>query len=95
MGGHDMTPLENLLALEVEFHRRLRAESPGPGDTRALHTSYALQSGYERLIHQVGRVTVGDLETLVERFLLAADPRDVHAARDSIRRVLRLPGIEE
>jgi hypothetical protein len=95
MGGRDMAPVERLFALEVEFHRRLRAEAPGSGDARALHTSYALQSGYERLIHQVGRVTVGDLETLVERFLLAADPRDVLAARDSIGRLLGLPGIEE
>jgi hypothetical protein len=92
-GGRAMGPLERLFAPEVVFHRRLRAEATGSGDSRALHTSYALQSGYEQLIRQSGRAAAGDLETLVERFLLAADPRDVLAARDSILKVLGLPGL--
>jgi hypothetical protein len=90
-----MGPLERLLAPEVEFHRRLRAEAPDPGDACALHTSYALQSGYEPLLRQLGRVTAPDIDTVLERFLLAADPRDVLAARDSIERLLGHPGIEE
>jgi hypothetical protein len=32
-----MSPLEKLYRLEIEFHRRLRTEAPGPADTRALH----------------------------------------------------------
>jgi hypothetical protein len=94
LGAHHMAPLERLFALEVESHRRLRAEAPGPGDARALHTSYALQSGYEQLLRQIGRITGRDLEMVLERFLLAADPRDVLAARDSIQRLVGLPGIE-
>ena len=45
-----MTPLERLFLLEVEFHRRLRTQAPGTADASSLHTSYALQSGYEPLI---------------------------------------------
>ena len=50
-----MSPLEQLFALEVEFHRRLRTEAPGTGDAAATHTSYALQSGYEQLLQRVGQ----------------------------------------
>jgi hypothetical protein len=90
-----MALLERLFALEVEFHRRLRAQAPSPGDVRALHTSYALQSGYEHLLREVGRVSERDLEAVLERFLLVSDPRDVLAARDAIRGLLGLPGIED
>jgi hypothetical protein len=42
-----MSPLEQLFALEVEFHRRLRTEAPGTDDAATIHTSFALQSAYE------------------------------------------------
>jgi hypothetical protein len=90
-----MAALERLFALEVEFHRRLRTESSGSCDARALHTSYALQSGYERLLGEVGRVAERDLEAVLERFLLVSDPRDVLAARNAIRRLLGLLGIDQ
>jgi hypothetical protein len=85
-----MSPLERLFALEVEFHRKLRCETPGTPDAAALHTSYALQSGYEPLLRRTGRVTAQDLSRLAERFTLTGDPRDVLAARDSLARLLGL-----
>jgi len=51
-------------------------------------TSYALQTGYEQLIWATGTVTSQDIETLPERFMLAADTRDLLAARDSLKQVL-------
>ena len=51
-----MSPLEQLFRLEIEFHHRLRTLAPGSGDASSLHTSYALQSGYEHLIRAVGPV---------------------------------------
>ena len=83
-----MPPLEKLFRLEIEFHRRLRTQVPGTADTRALHTSYALQSGYEPLMRAVGTVTAQDVERLHARLTLAGDARDVLAARDSLEELL-------
>jgi hypothetical protein len=83
-----MAPLEQLFALEVEFHRRLRCEAPGTGDVSSLHTSYALQVGYEPLLQRIGRVTIQEIERLSQRHALAGDARDVLAARDSLIRLL-------
>lgn len=86
-----MSPLETLFRLEIEFHRRLRTQAPGNEDSRALHTSYALQAGYEPLIRSIGTVTAQDVDRLRARLALAGDPRDVLAARDSLKDVLGLP----
>jgi hypothetical protein len=83
-----MPPLERLFRLEIEFHRRLRTQAPGNVDVGALHTSYALQAAYEPLIGAAGTVTAGDLDRLHARLAQASDPRDVLAARDSLRRLL-------
>jgi hypothetical protein len=83
-----MAPLEQLFRLEIEFHRRLRTQAPGQGDVRALHTSYALQAGYESLIRTAGSVTVQDVERLHARLGMVGDPRDVLAARDSLIQLL-------
>jgi hypothetical protein len=86
-----MPPLEMLFRLEIEFHRQLRAAAAGGDagiDAGSLHTSYALQSGYEQLIPAVGTVTVGQIEQLHERFTLGGDTRDLLAARDSLRQLL-------
>ncbi len=85
-----MPPLEQLFALEVEFHRRLRTSAPGTGDAATIHTSYALQSGYELLLRRVGRVTEAEVEALRERLLMAGDARDVLSARDSLMKILGL-----
>ncbi len=76
-----MSPREQLFALEVEFHRRLRTGAPGTGDVSAIHTSYALQSGYEPLLKWVGSVTEAEVEAVQERLLKAGDARDVLSAR--------------
>src|SRR4051794_21816301 len=46
-GGLLMAPLDQLFALEIEYQRKLRCDAPGKQDATALHTSYALQAGYE------------------------------------------------
>lgn len=86
-----MTPLEQLFRLEIEFHRRLRTEAPGTGDARSLHTSYALQAGYEPLLAATGRMTGPELKALKDRMLMAGDARDVMAASDSLRNLLGIP----
>ena len=88
-----MSPLEKLFCLEIEFHRRLRTDAHQPADRCGLHTSYALQSGYDQLIRTLDPATARDVETLRERLALAADARDILAARDSLKQVLgiRLP----
>lgn len=83
-----MPPLEKLFRLEIEYHRRLRTQAPGTADARALHTSYALQSGYEALIGAAGPVTAGEIDRLRERLVLAGDPRDVLAACASLGELL-------
>jgi hypothetical protein len=83
-----MAPLERCFVLEVEFHRRLRSIAAVADDAAALHTSYALQSGYESLLRSIGRVTAQDIERLAARSALAGDARDVLAARDSLARLL-------
>jgi hypothetical protein len=85
-----MAPLEQLFALEIEYHRKLRCDAPGTHPTAALHTSYALQCGYEQLLKRIGRVTAQDIERMSERHALAGDARDVLAARDSLIRLLGL-----
>ncbi len=90
-----MAPLEECFALEVEFHRRLRAvTTASAADAAALHTSYALQGGYERLLRATGRVTVQEIERLAQRYMLSGDSRDVLGARDSLACLLGLRPFE-
>jgi hypothetical protein len=89
-----MSPLEQLFRLEIEFNCRLRVQAPGTGDTASLHTSCALQSGYETLLRNIGTVSLQDIETMRERLTLAGDVRDLLAARDSLRQLLRLSLID-
>ncbi len=83
-----MPPLERLFLLEIEFHRRLRTQAPRTADPGGLHTSYALQSGYEPLIRASGTVTGHDIELIKQRHFLTADTRDLLAARDSLTQLL-------
>jgi hypothetical protein len=85
-----MRPLEKLFLLEVEFYRRLRTVAPGTPDSSGVHTSYALQCGYEPIIREVGSATGHDIEQLRHRLLRADDARDILAARDSIERLLMI-----
>jgi hypothetical protein len=86
-----VTPLEQLFLLEVEFHRRLRTEAPGTTDPGGLHTSYALQNGYEPLLRAARGATGRNVEAVRARHGLSGDPRDVLAARDSVKRLLGVP----
>ena len=79
-----MPPLERLFRLEVEFHRRLRSEANEPPDAGGVHTSYALQAGYEPLLRSIGGVAAADVEALAGKLAPAGDARDVLRARDSI-----------
>jgi len=85
-----VSPLEKLFRLEIEFHRRVRAAGPGTIDAGSLHTSFALQTGYELLIPAIGAVTATDIDRLRQRLFLIADPRDILAARDFLMRVLTI-----
>jgi hypothetical protein len=86
-----MTSLEQLFALEVEFHRRLRCEAAGKQDVAALHAAYAQKSGYKPLIAQLsGCTTFDDIERLRAKHDIAGDVRDVLAARDSVTCLLGL-----
>jgi hypothetical protein len=83
-----MSSLEKLFRLEVEFHRRVRALPPGVVDSPSLHTSYALQTGYERLIRETDRVTARDLESLRERFGRSGHAQDLLDACKSLSQLL-------
>jgi hypothetical protein len=83
-----MSPLEQLFRLEVVFHRRMRTLALGAGETIGLHTSYALQTGYDQLIGDIGVVTEHEIEQLRERLMLAADSRDVLTACEAVKLVL-------
>lgn len=88
-----MTPLEQLFRREVEFHRLMR-EAAEPHGAEAAHTSFAIQHGYEGLIRGVGPTTGRAIETLSAKLMLAGDLRDVHAARDSVKRLLGISLLE-
>jgi hypothetical protein len=90
IGRLAVAPLERLFALEVEFHGKLRREALGNADIAAVHTSYALQSGYEPLLRSIGRVTAQDIERLTNRLTVTGNARDVLAARDSLTRLFGL-----
>jgi hypothetical protein len=83
-----MSLLGTRFGLEVEFHRLLRAAARDAGDAASLHTSYALQTGYEGLLVRIGPASRRDLEVLRERLMLCGDQRDVLAARDSLAHLL-------
>ena len=55
-----------------------------------MHTSYALQAGYEPLLSATGPATAHQLKAMQEHLLLAGDPRDL-AAHDSSKHLLDLP----
>jgi hypothetical protein len=86
-----MSPLESLFRLEIEFHRCLRALPIDPLGTAGLHTSYALQTGYEPLLSRLGTVTARDLDQLQSQLLITGSTRDVLAAATSLKQLLGIP----
>jgi hypothetical protein len=81
-------PLEQLFCLEIVFYQRLRTLPPCTANTTGVHTSYALQCGYEQLIRQLGTATASDIEHIRQRLTLTYDTLDLLAARDSLEGLL-------
>ncbi|MGP0064059.1 MAG: hypothetical protein ACLQGP_10740 [Isosphaeraceae bacterium] len=71
-----------------------RLQAPGAADPSSLHTSYALQSGYEPLIRVASHATGHDIELIKQRHTLAGDARDLLAARDSLKQLLGLAPLD-
>ncbi len=82
-----MSILDRLYALEVEFHRQFRSAGMPPADEAGLHTSYALQNGYEALLRSIGLIDPPVLECVKDRMSRCGDPRDVIAAFRSLQRL--------
>lgn len=80
-----MSVLDRLFTLEIEFHRLFRAEGVSPLEAASVHTSYALQHGYEPLIRAAGPVDPTDLAQAAERMTAIGDPREVRAACRSLQ----------
>jgi hypothetical protein len=74
--------------LEVEFHRQFRTADTHPVEALSIHTSYALQQGYEPLLRTIGPVDSAELSIAKDRMIGLSDPRDVLAAFDSLRRLI-------
>jgi hypothetical protein len=91
-----MDALERLFRLEIEFHRQRRNAGalPQVGDAAAVHTSYAIRHGYEGLLDASRAATGQDIEALKMRLAFAGDPRDVLAARDSLKALFGISLLE-
>jgi hypothetical protein len=87
-------PLERLFRLEIEYFRKVRTLAPGAANTTGLHTSYALQCGYDQLLRQLGPAAPRDVEQIRQRLTHASDTRDLLAARDSIKQLLGLSQLD-
>jgi hypothetical protein len=83
-----MSPLEILFRLEIDYQRRLRTLAPCMPDACSLHTSYALQFGYDSLLRSLSLVTAREVEALRERLIMTSDTRDILAAHDSLKQLL-------
>lgn len=83
-----MSVLDQLYSLEIEFHRCYRAMALDSAEAPAVHTSYALQNGYEPLLRMAGVVDDQTLAGVKERLSEGRDPRDVQAAYHSLRQMI-------
>ena len=59
-------------------------------EAAGIHTSYALQNGYEPLLRTVGVVAPSALAGAAERKMGMGDPRDVQAAYHSLRQLVEV-----
>ena len=85
-----MSELDRLYHLEIEFHRRFRLEAIDAMEAESIHTSYALQLGYEELLRSLGRVDRARLDVARHRMQSMGDPRDVQAAFHSLQQIVAL-----
>ncbi len=77
-----MSPLEKLFRLEIEYHRRVRALASVITDDGSLHTSFALQTGYESLLASLGRSPPATWKLCAAACCWPPTPRDLLATRD-------------
>jgi hypothetical protein len=83
-----MSVLERLYRLEIEFYRLFRVEAINAMEAASVHTSYALQHGYEPLLRTVGSVDSSSLTDTRDQMLGMGDPRDVQAAYHSLQNLV-------
>ena len=70
------------------FRSRFRLEAINAVEAASIHTSYALQNGYEPLLRTVGTVDPVTLSQAKDRMVAVGDPRDVQAAFNSLRHLI-------
>ena len=85
-----MSVLDRLDRREIEFHRLFRTDGVHAVEAAGVHTSYALQNGYEPLLRTIGVVDPAVLATAAERMMGMGDPRDVRAAYHSLGHLVRV-----
>ncbi|ODU00546.1 MAG: hypothetical protein ABS79_03140 [Planctomycetes bacterium SCN 63-9] len=85
-----MSVLEQLYRLEMEFHRLTEAQSISELEAESIHTSYALQQGYEPLLRTVGVVDTASLAATKDRMAGLYGPRRAEAAFRFLRQLLPL-----
>ena len=83
-----MGPLEQLFALETEFFRELRCRAPTFFDAAEIHTSYALQAGYEALLRRLDELAPRRSTGLAGNRLGSSIQETCRQARDSIMNML-------
>ena len=83
-----MSVIEKLYSLEIEFHRLFRLQGANPAEAWAVHTSYALQNGYEVLLRTAGAVDDQTLILVKDRVAQGRHPHDVAAAYQSLRQLV-------
>jgi hypothetical protein len=89
-GKHTTSGLDRLYRLEIESHRRFRADGVNAAEAAGVHTSYALQNHDEPLLRTIGVVNPADLVRATEQMTGMGDPRDVQAAYHPIRQLVRV-----
>jgi hypothetical protein len=83
-----VSTLDRLYSLEIEFHRQFRLQASEAVEAWSVHTSYALQHGYEPLLRTLGPVASDALVKAKERLAGRCDPRDVQAAFHSLQQLV-------
>jgi hypothetical protein len=77
--------LDQLYNLESAFYRRFRATATSYVESASIHTSYALQHGYEPLLLAIVAVDPAALARAKDPQIESGDPRDVLVAFNSLR----------
>ena len=85
-----MSGLDRLYRLEIEFHRRFRAERTNALEAASIPSATPCRNRYEPLLRTIGVVNPADLVRATERVMGRGRPaRDVRAACHSLRQLVR------